>query len=355
MNIKIKKLTIILIVVSFIISILSIVTSFRYNNNNNFVNFNFTFRHKPMINVVNYGAIGNGKTNDTYAIQKAIDDIHHKGGGIILIPNGIYLINATQSLNLLSNIELKMMPHAILQAIPNRSPSYAVINLDNVQHVMISGGIIKGERFKHKGTSGEWGMGIRVNGVKNVIIKNTFIEDCWGDGIYLGANGTLCDQNVKLLNVLALNNRRNGISLISGNNVLMEDCSILNSGGTAPGDGIDIEPNYPYNKLENIRLYHIKTFSNAGNGIEISLGMMNFSHHTVGIKVIGHIDKGSKHGFSVTNTDVSGSIVVTDYAWMKSKSTPFIMRVSSHSLDKLYSPLHVMVQLLNIKSQANVS
>jgi polygalacturonase len=37
-------------------------------------------------------AVGNGKTDDTKAIQSALDAVAAAGGGIVFVPTGIYLI-----------------------------------------------------------------------------------------------------------------------------------------------------------------------------------------------------------------------------------------------------------------------
>src|SRR5690349_13378620 len=45
-----------------------------------------------MIDVKSTGAVGDGKTLDTDAIQKAIDTAHEKGGGTVNVPGGKYLV-----------------------------------------------------------------------------------------------------------------------------------------------------------------------------------------------------------------------------------------------------------------------
>ena len=49
-----------------------------------------------IVNVRDYGAIGDGKTDDTVAIQVAINSL--KDGGIVYFPAGIYLINQTNGI-----------------------------------------------------------------------------------------------------------------------------------------------------------------------------------------------------------------------------------------------------------------
>lgn len=45
-----------------------------------------------LVSVKDYGAQGDGTTDDTRAIQQAVDDVHDQGGGVIIFPPGDYLI-----------------------------------------------------------------------------------------------------------------------------------------------------------------------------------------------------------------------------------------------------------------------
>jgi hypothetical protein len=47
-------------------------------------------------NILDYGAVGNGTTNDTVAIQAAIDAVAALGGGTVFIPAGNFLISQLQ-------------------------------------------------------------------------------------------------------------------------------------------------------------------------------------------------------------------------------------------------------------------
>ena len=55
--------------------------------------------HAKDVTVTQYGAIADGKTMNTLALQKAIDDCHQSGGGRVIFPAGIYLSGTIQLKN----------------------------------------------------------------------------------------------------------------------------------------------------------------------------------------------------------------------------------------------------------------
>jgi polygalacturonase len=58
-----------------------------------------------------FGTAGTGKTLDTVPLQKAIDAVHARGGGVVLVPPGVYL---TGTLELKSNVTLHLSAGATL-------------------------------------------------------------------------------------------------------------------------------------------------------------------------------------------------------------------------------------------------
>ena len=55
--------------------------------------------------ITNYGAVGDGKTLNTEAFKKAIEDCHKNGGGRVTVPFGIFL---TGAIHLKSNVNLHL-------------------------------------------------------------------------------------------------------------------------------------------------------------------------------------------------------------------------------------------------------
>lgn len=68
-------------------------------------------------NIVDHGAVGDGMTLDTAAVQRAIDTAHDDGGGTVFVPaGGIFLIG---SIELRSHVELHLETGAVLQGSPH--------------------------------------------------------------------------------------------------------------------------------------------------------------------------------------------------------------------------------------------
>ena len=82
-----------------------------------------------IVNIKDFGAVGDGKTLNTAAIQKAIDYCYENGGGQVLVENGTYMFG---TIELRSNIELHISANATLLGSP-RCEDYP--ERDNVKHV----------------------------------------------------------------------------------------------------------------------------------------------------------------------------------------------------------------------------
>ena len=70
------------------------------------------FAQQKVYDIVNHGALGDGKTICTKALQKTIDECTASGGGQVLIPTGIFIIGTVY---LKSNVELYLQKGAILR------------------------------------------------------------------------------------------------------------------------------------------------------------------------------------------------------------------------------------------------
>ncbi|MES2276456.1 MAG: glycosyl hydrolase family 28 protein [Bacteroidota bacterium] len=80
---------------------------------------------KLALNIRDFGALGDGQTKDTLAIQQAIDRCNVLGGGIVLVPAGNYLTGAIQ---LRSQVTLNLEKDAVIIGSPDLK-DYAVMQV----------------------------------------------------------------------------------------------------------------------------------------------------------------------------------------------------------------------------------
>jgi len=71
---------------------------------------------KDTVSIATFGAIPGGLTLNTVAINNAINTLHKKGGGVVLVPKGLWL---TGPVELKSNINLHIQQGAILLFSPD--------------------------------------------------------------------------------------------------------------------------------------------------------------------------------------------------------------------------------------------
>jgi hypothetical protein len=218
------------------------------------------------VNVKDHGAKGDGRSDDTAAIQAAIDLV---GGtkGTVLVPVGTYMIEAVgkSRLHLKSDMTFKLADGAILKAIPTGSEKYAVLTIQGISNVWVLGGTIEGERDRHKGKKGQAGMGISIlHGAKHITIMDVTATRMWGDGFYVKDA-----EDVRFCSVTADFNRRQGMSIIHADGILVLSSVFKNTRGTRPAAGIDLEPDRDEQEIKNVRIEGSKFINNAG-GIMVS-------------------------------------------------------------------------------------
>lgn len=68
-------------------------------------------------NVMQYGAKGDGKTNDAFSIQHAIDDCAKNGGGQVVLPSGYTFYS--DSIRLKKNVDFHIQKGATIKATSN--------------------------------------------------------------------------------------------------------------------------------------------------------------------------------------------------------------------------------------------
>jgi alpha-L-rhamnosidase len=205
------------------------------------------------LSITNTGAVGDGVTLNTAAIQSAIDQLATTGGGTVVIPAGKFLSGA---IFLKPGVNLHLDQDAVLEgsacitnypAMPTRIEGHyqvwipALVNGSNVDHVRISGeGTIQGggkpywdafwDRIARDDKPKNLGrVGVRVIPTKNLDVdrpRNIFIRDS------------------KDVQISGISLRQSGfwnLHLFRCSDVLIENMSITSTNKAPSTDGIDLD------------------------------------------------------------------------------------------------------------------
>jgi hypothetical protein len=191
-----------------------------------------------------------------------------------------------------------MSPKTHLRVQPNNSARYALLTNGTHDNISIKGGNLYGERNSHTysgKSSDEWGHVLEILGLENGIIDGVNIKDGNGDGMIVHElNFTFKadhdkTRNLKIINCVFDNNRRNNLAITGGANILVEKNTFLNAGqdtptskGTSPKAAIDVEPYkerdkktgklIDYEKAENIVIRNNIEKSSRWQGFVVATG-----------------------------------------------------------------------------------
>ncbi|MBN1854935.1 MAG: right-handed parallel beta-helix repeat-containing protein [Pirellulales bacterium] len=139
----------------------------------------------------------------------------------------------------------------------------------------------------------EWRHALSLRGCEDVTIEGLTLAESGGDGIYLGVgSNNATNRNITIRNVICDGNNRQGISVITAENLLIENCMFMNTRGTAPQAGIDFEPNHFEERLVNCVLRNCRSENNAGHAYHLYLGFMHQKSTPISIRFENCTSKG---------------------------------------------------------------
>lgn len=177
-------------------------------------------------------------------------------------------------------------------------------------------------------THAEWRHVLSFHSCSGVRISGLTLCDSGGDGVYLGVSrkGVPCSDFV-IKDVVCANNYRQGISVISARNLLIENCVLKDTWGTAPEAGIDFEPNDPTEELTNCVMRNCVSENNRGDAYDLYLRPLRASSPPVSIRIENCRSRGGRSSVRlVTGNDsdvagVKGSIEFVNCSFEDSEKT----------------------------------
>ena len=234
--------------------------------------------------VEEYGAVGDGMSNDIAAFQALAKDVNANGGGIVVFPKGrVFSISIEDDYSCghksrpddgamafnfehCKNVVVKMNGSTI-QLTPNHSTKYSFFRFFDCSSFSLSDGKIAGDvaghdyspviyKGKEEKTSHQWGYGVFVYGSKGEI-HDMNISRMTGDGIYYGSVRKpegIYHARIDISNCDISYCRRHGITCTSSLGFFLSDSRIHHIGdweqsedmpvamvGCRPNAGIDFE------------------------------------------------------------------------------------------------------------------
>ena len=152
------------------------------------------------------------------------------------------------------------------------------------------GGILrmhKSDYQKSPYAPSEWRHTLAIRGAVNVKVENMSFIHSGGDGISIGGEkgGLGYSLNVTICRSVCDGNNRQGISVCSVENLLIEDTVLKNTNGRLPKAGIDFEPDHGGQRIVNCTMRRCHIEGNGGNGILIYLGAQNYTSKRSGITI----------------------------------------------------------------------
>jgi len=219
-----------------------------------------------IFDVREYGAVGDGRTIDTQAIQKAVDACSQAGGGTVLVEGGVYVIG---TIMLKSHIELRLASTANLkgttdislyhkdQKMPYKNINRSLIYAADCTDISITGqGTIDGsavevsKALKEKYGEGWWMVAaekiertvlIRLRNCSNTRVEGILLADSLSFAFHPIQCRQMRIEGLRVESVIMPNS--DGIDLDGCKDVFISNCNI-----NSEDDSIAlkaIEPGYP--------------------------------------------------------------------------------------------------------------
>lgn len=234
---------------------------------------------EPKYNITDFGAKGDGITNNMQAIQRAIDQCSEQGGGVVVVPAGRFL---TGSIRLKDNVHLWLDNNAVLLGSTRRDDYqknrwYALILAKEVNNIAITGGglidgqgtalaadadrmyklgLIGGGYEENRTDESERPQIIDFELCKNITVRGVTIKNsaCWVQRY--GKCDSLTIDGITVESMAFWNN--DGIDLVDCTNTLLQ-----NSSFNAADDGICLKSDVRTLACNNIVIRNCRVRSSA--------------------------------------------------------------------------------------------
>lgn len=248
--------------------------------------------------VANAAWWGFDATDSTYAIQSAINS----GASKVIVP---YMGSEwiVQPIKLVSNQDILFEPGVVITAKKGefKDKNDCLFSAIGKRNVSLRGygatlRMQKEDYIQPDYPQGQWRHVLLFAGCSDVSVSGLVLRDSGGDGIYLGQGVFPPCKDILIKDCICDNNYRQGISVISAENLRITNCVFKNTSGHSPSAGIDIEPNVSKNKLINIVVSNCISENNQGRGFVVALHKLTKLSADISILFVDCYIKGCGRG-----------------------------------------------------------
>jgi hypothetical protein len=219
----------------------------------------------PM-NAADYGVVGDGVADDSIALQALLSRATLAGAEVVLTPKSRLRLGTT--VNVPSNTKLNGNAATLVNATSGNGGQTLVLRL--VENITIENLNFDGAKSMFAPAT-EQRHNLVLSGAKNVTLNTLNSYNAKGDGLYIGDQSSGPSVNVTLSNSSFAENHRQGMSVTCASGLTVTACQFSTSAGTAPGAGVDIEPNTDDSIIESLLFQNCTFDGNVGGGLQIAL------------------------------------------------------------------------------------
>ena len=234
-----------------------------------------------VFDVLDYGAVGDGSTDDTAAIQLCLDAMSTGGGGRVVFPDAkTYLI--TGKLEILSDDDWQIDLCGSTVKMDDDSPvtaDYCIFDIRNCERWSIVNGTLDGNVAGGTGRTPAQlpAHNLYLRDAKYFTLENLLLQNSPVDGIYLAATDdqdtATFSKHGQIVNCIADGNSRQGISIINAYDIEVRGGAYINTDGLLPQAGINVERNNTIvagtPSCRSIRIVNARFEDNTGEGIKV--------------------------------------------------------------------------------------
>ena len=205
-----------------------------------------------------------------------------------------------------NNVEIRFEEGAVLEAKKGsfRGRNDSLLTVRDREDIRLVGyGAVfrmhKEDYMKPPYPDAEWRNTLAIRGCTNVTVLGLTLRSSGGDGIYIGSTGNKSYvEDVTIRDVVCDDNTRQGMTVISAENLLVERCVFSNTWGTNPGAGIDLEPNGDHQRMVNVVIRNC-LFENNSLGMHMWFSNLRADSRPVSVLWENNVVKNHVRGYGI--------------------------------------------------------